>query len=112
MLVIELTTTAGLFNAPCDRGVLFDEFQPDRVLMIDAVTAVPVGLAVPVTITSFLVLRSVSTTALTTVAVLRIDVARVVRVAIGTTHSIVPVCWMTRSLISAEPPSIDNLEQL
>lgn len=57
-------------------------------------------LAIPI-----LVLNAVSTTVL-------IEVTRVVRVAVGTIHSIMPVCWISSLLASANPPSINNLEQL
>lgn len=61
---------------------------------------------------SVLVLNSVSTAASKIVVALPIDVVIVVIVAVGTIHSIVPVCCLTSSLTSAKPPSIDALEQL
>jgi hypothetical protein len=111
--VVEASAVAGLVDAACDKDVFPGEveFQANRPLLVGAVTTLPVGSAVPVVVTSVLVLSNVSTTALTTVCELRMAVVRVVIVAIGTTHSIVPVCWRMRSSISAEPPSIDNLEQ-
>ena len=84
----------GLVDAPCDKAEFLEEveFQENRPLPADAVAAIPVTSAVLVVIVSVLVLNTVSTTALKTVVLLRTDVARVVRVAIGTTHSIAPVC--------------------
>lgn len=56
--------------------------------------------------------KEVDTSASTKVVLDCVDVMKVVKVAIGTTHSTIPDCCVLSASKSPEPPSIEILKQL
>jgi hypothetical protein len=103
----ELGEEDGVYVEKDDRNV-----KEDDVTRVDG--AVVEEMFVWEVLDGIVVLKIVSTTASTIVVVPCVEVANVVKVEIGKTHSIVPVCCSTpvKPSTSDNPPSIDALKQL
>lgn len=104
-VIVEALLPAGSFTTTAIAVSVEDVVMPvARPSTLDVVTVLNV--------VADIVLNSVSTTAFRIVVVSRVDVVIVVKVAVGTRHSIFPVCCLTSLSTSDEPPWIDAREQL